>query len=59
MIAGAAAVQVGTAIFIDPFIWTTLLADLQAYMRRHGIARLQEIVGSLDTSAREKEWISS
>jgi dihydroorotate dehydrogenase (NAD+) catalytic subunit len=59
MIAGAAAVQVGTAIFVDPFIWTTLLADLQDYMRRHGLGRLQEIVGSLDTSSREKEWISS
>jgi dihydroorotate dehydrogenase (NAD+) catalytic subunit len=59
MIAGAAAVQVGTANFVDPFIWDKLLTGLQDYMHRHRIARLQDLVGSLDTSTREKEWISS
>lgn len=59
MIAGATAVQVGTANFVDPFIWQKLTAGLQDYMRRHGISRLSAIVGALDTSAREKEWISS
>src|SRR5687768_16508819 len=37
MIAGANAVQVGTANFVDPFIWTKLLDGLRAYMRRHAI----------------------
>jgi dihydroorotate dehydrogenase (NAD+) catalytic subunit len=59
VIAGAAAVQVGTANFVDPFIWTKLLDGIQAYGERHQIARLAELTGSLDTSAREKEWISS
>jgi dihydroorotate dehydrogenase (NAD+) catalytic subunit len=59
MIAGAAAVQVGTANFVDPFIWTKLLDDLRDYLRRHNIARVSQITGTIDTTAREKEWISS
>ena len=59
MIAGADAVQVGTANFVDPFIWRTLLDGLRAYMDRHGIARLAEITGTIDTTQQEKAWISS
>ncbi|HEY7498023.1 MAG TPA: dihydroorotate dehydrogenase [Vicinamibacterales bacterium] len=59
MIAGADAVQVGTANFVDPFIWRPLLDGLRDYMTRHGIARLSEIVGSIDTTQREQAWISS
>jgi len=59
MIAGADAVQVGTANFVDPFIWTRLLDGLRDYMRRHGIQRLSEITGTLDTTARHTAWISS
>jgi dihydroorotate dehydrogenase (NAD+) catalytic subunit len=59
MIAGATAVQVGTANFVDPFLWTKLLDGLAAYMARHGIARLRDITGTIDTTKREKAWISS
>ena len=59
MIAGATAVQVGTANFVDPFIWTKLLDGLTAYMQRHQVANLSDLVGSIDTSSREKQWISS
>lgn len=59
MIAGAAAVQVGTANFVDPFIWPKLLTGITDYMTRHRVTRLAELVGSLDSSAREQEWISS
>jgi dihydroorotate dehydrogenase (NAD+) catalytic subunit len=59
MIAGAAAVQVGTANFVDPFIWTKLLEGLRDYLRRHNIARVSDVTGMIDTTAREKEWISS
>jgi dihydroorotate dehydrogenase (NAD+) catalytic subunit len=59
MVAGAAAVQVGTANFVDPFIWAKLLDGMRAYGARHRLARLQDLVGSLDTSSREKQWISS
>jgi dihydroorotate dehydrogenase (NAD+) catalytic subunit len=47
MIAGANAVQVGTANFVDPFIWPKLLDGLGEYMDRHQIPRLQEIVGTV------------
>jgi len=59
MIAGANAVQVGTMNFVDPFIWDKLLDGLRLYMTRHRIARLQEIVGTVDTTQQEKAWISS
>jgi dihydroorotate dehydrogenase (NAD+) catalytic subunit len=59
MIAGANAVQVGTMNFVDPFIWTKLMDGIRAYLRTHGISRLQDIVGTVDTSEREKAWISS
>jgi dihydroorotate dehydrogenase (NAD+) catalytic subunit len=59
MIAGATAVQVGTANFVDPFIWSKLLDGMRDYMKRHSITRLADVVGSVDTSTREKQWISS
>lgn len=59
MIAGASAVQVGTANFEDPFIWPKLLNGIMEYMDRHQIVRLADLVGTLDVSRREKEWISS
>jgi dihydroorotate dehydrogenase (NAD+) catalytic subunit len=59
MIAGANAVQVGTANFVDPFVWTKLLDGLREYMTRHKVARLADLTGSLDTTKKEKAWISS
>ncbi|OLC47364.1 MAG: dihydroorotate dehydrogenase B catalytic subunit [Acidobacteria bacterium 13_1_40CM_2_64_6] len=49
MIAGATAVQVGTANFVDPFIWSKLLAGMREYMERHNIARIADLVGTIDT----------
>jgi dihydroorotate dehydrogenase (NAD+) catalytic subunit len=59
MIAGANAVQVGTANFVDPFIWAKLLDGIRDYMQRHDVARLSDVVGTVDTRERDKEWISS
>jgi dihydroorotate dehydrogenase (NAD+) catalytic subunit len=59
MIAGASAVQVGTANFVDPFIWPKLLDGIRDYMQRHQIARIADLVGTIDTRARDNEWISS
>jgi dihydroorotate dehydrogenase (NAD+) catalytic subunit len=59
LIAGATAVQVGTATFVDPFIWGKLTAGLRDYMDRHDIARVTDLVGTIDTTSREKQWISS
>jgi dihydroorotate dehydrogenase (NAD+) catalytic subunit len=59
MIAGADAVQIGTANFVDPFIWPKLLDGIQDYMQRHQIARISDLVGTVDTRTQDKEWISS
>lgn len=59
MIAGATAVQIGTANFVDPFIWKTLLQGIRDYMARHGISRLADLTGSIDTTQKETAWISS
>jgi dihydroorotate dehydrogenase (NAD+) catalytic subunit len=50
IVAGAAAVQVGTANFADPFIWPKLLDGMADYLQRHNIARVSDLIGSLDTS---------
>lgn len=51
LVAGAAAVQVGTANFVDPFVWSKLLDGLTAYLERHGHAKVGDIVGAVDLSA--------
>jgi dihydroorotate dehydrogenase (NAD+) catalytic subunit len=48
MIAGASAVQVGTANFVDPFIWPKLLDGLRDYLERHQIATAADLVGTVD-----------
>jgi dihydroorotate dehydrogenase (NAD+) catalytic subunit len=52
-------VQVGTVNFVDPFIWGKLVNGLRDYMERHDIAHVADLVGTIDTSSREKQWISS
>jgi dihydroorotate dehydrogenase (NAD+) catalytic subunit len=47
LIAGANAVQIGTANFVDPFIWTKLLDGLREYMQRHDVARVSDLVGTV------------
>src|SRR5689334_9328651 len=48
-IVGADAVQVGTANFIDPFIWDKLLSGIRDYMTRHRIARFTDLVNTFET----------
>jgi dihydroorotate dehydrogenase (NAD+) catalytic subunit len=50
IIAGANAVQVGTANFVDPFVWGKLLDGITDYMTRHRIERLQDLVGAVHTT---------
>ena len=59
IIAGASAVQVGTASFVDPFIWPKLLDGITAYMDRHQIARISDLVGTVDLRTKDKNGISS
>jgi dihydroorotate dehydrogenase (NAD+) catalytic subunit len=48
LIAGARAVQVGTANFVDLGVYARILADLTAYLERHGLDDINQIVGTLD-----------
>ena len=59
IIAGATAVQVGTANFVDPFIWNKLLTGLTDYLQRHDFAKVSDLVGTLDVTDRDTAWTSS
>jgi dihydroorotate dehydrogenase (NAD+) catalytic subunit len=48
LIAGATAVQVGTANFVDPFIWGKLEAGVRDYMTRHGVVRIADLTGTVE-----------
>lgn len=47
LIAGAKAVEVGTANFIDPEISLKIVRELENYCQREGIHKIEEIVGTL------------
>jgi dihydroorotate dehydrogenase (NAD+) catalytic subunit len=47
LIAGATAVAVGTANFTDPTTCLTVIAGLEDYLQRHGLATVRELTGSL------------
>jgi dihydroorotate dehydrogenase (NAD+) catalytic subunit len=59
IIAGATAVQVGTANFVDPFIWPKLTVGIEEYLGRHAIARVSDLVGTVDAVRREAACGSS
>jgi dihydroorotate dehydrogenase (NAD+) catalytic subunit len=52
LVAGCRAVQVGTANFVDPGLYPRLLEDLGFYLRRHGFADVNQVVGTLEFPAR-------
>ena len=59
IIAGASAVQIGTANFVDPFIWNKVIAGIDDYLTRHKIARVADLVGTMETVKREHAWTES
>ena len=48
ILAGAAAVQVGTATFADPRAPGRVRDELEAWVRRQGVAHLRELIGDVD-----------
>lgn len=48
MLAGASAVAVGTALFVNPAAPVAIAEGLEAYCRRHGFARVADLTGGLD-----------
>jgi dihydroorotate dehydrogenase (NAD+) catalytic subunit len=47
LIAGAAAVGVGTALFYDPLICAKINDGIRAYLAEHGLTSVAELIGSL------------
>lgn len=48
LLAGATAVQVGTANFVNPCAAIEIIAGIEDYLKRHGIGDVNEIVGKLE-----------
>ena len=49
LVAGAKAVQVGTANFVQPFAAVRIIEELETYCRSNNIARVSELYGTLRT----------
>jgi len=47
VIAGASAVQIGTANFVDPLIWSKVSSGMVDYLTRHDLARVGDLVGTV------------
>lgn len=60
LIAGASAVQVGTATFINPTAMTALVDQLTTYMEEEGLADLSSIIGSVrDGEAADSQFLEA
>ena len=55
LMAGATAVQVGTANFSNPGAPLDVLEGLEAWLEEHGVADVREIIGCAQPSRRERE----
>jgi dihydroorotate dehydrogenase (NAD+) catalytic subunit len=52
LIAGCRAVQIGTANFVDPGLYERLIAELRAYLERHGLDDVNRVIGTLELPVR-------
>jgi dihydroorotate dehydrogenase (NAD+) catalytic subunit len=51
LLAGASAVQVGTANFVDPTATVRVIDGITEYCVRHGVASVRELIGALEERA--------
>ncbi len=56
IIAGAATVGVGTALFYDPLVCTKINEGLEDYMRRHNVDNLSRLTGTLEVNTGAEAW---
>ena len=47
LVAGAAAVEVGTASFVDPDAAVRIVAEIESWCRGHGVAAVRDVIGTL------------
>jgi len=50
MLAGASAIQIGTANFIDPSVSIKVIDGINDYLDRHGFSSVADIIGALECS---------
>lgn len=48
LLAGATAIQIGTANFIDPAITVKVVEGIEEYLKRHNFNSVQDIIGALE-----------
>jgi dihydroorotate dehydrogenase (NAD+) catalytic subunit len=48
MLAGASAIEIGTANFIDPAISSKVAEGIKAYCERHGFQNVTELIGAVE-----------
>ncbi len=48
LLAGATAVQIGTANFIDPTVTLKVIDGIEAYLQENGFASVRDVVGALE-----------
>jgi dihydroorotate dehydrogenase (NAD+) catalytic subunit len=56
IIAGAAAVGIGTALFYDPLLCTKINQGLEDYMGRHNLDDLSRLTGTLELNSGAEAW---
>ncbi|NLM10323.1 MAG: dihydroorotate dehydrogenase [Clostridiaceae bacterium] len=47
ILAGASAVMIGTAGFVNPYVWVETLDGIKQYMEQHGFKKISELTGAL------------
>jgi dihydroorotate dehydrogenase (NAD+) catalytic subunit len=50
MLAGATAVAVGTANFINPHVAESIITGIEDYLKRKGIGDVKEIIGGMNAT---------
>jgi dihydroorotate dehydrogenase (NAD+) catalytic subunit len=54
LLAGATAVQLGTALMIDPTSWRKVITEINAWMNREGVSDLAEVIGAANAGFKRK-----
>jgi dihydroorotate dehydrogenase (NAD+) catalytic subunit len=60
LLAGASAVQIGTATFVQPAAMTRIIDDLMTFCGHRGIARVRDLIGGLmieETDEPDVAWV--
>lgn len=48
ILAGATAIEVGTANFIDPAVTVKIINEIESYCQRHGVTDINDLIGAIN-----------